>query len=263
MRWFIISALIVLAGCGPSQEELEAQQRAEAAAAEALAREQAERTAQVTCAIMAETRNMDAAQRVTQVNDVREELGLPPYLSGDDEIKRAFEFGTCEILVLDLNWKEVTDRLEDEYLAEQRRLAAEQARLAEEQRAREEAERQERLAAISAAVEARGYAIFNDEAERRGETMYLKGTGTRYTGEVRSFRDGTLSNRWNFENGKEHGLIEVFYSDGTLNFEWCYENAERVGGRDGRPACLRRGLPIYVPSLSRYVSGGEAGYPTK
>ena len=64
----IILSLVVLASCGPSAEEKRQvemeQQRIEQEASEKLAQEKAIRIAAVTCSIMGETRNMDAAVRV-------------------------------------------------------------------------------------------------------------------------------------------------------------------------------------------------------
>jgi hypothetical protein len=67
------------------------QQRIEQEASEKLAQEKAIRIAAVTCSIMSETRNMDAAIRVEKMNDAREKIGGEPFLRGDDAIKEAFE----------------------------------------------------------------------------------------------------------------------------------------------------------------------------
>jgi Na+-transporting methylmalonyl-CoA/oxaloacetate decarboxylase gamma subunit len=68
----IILSLVLLASCGPSAEEKRQvemeQQRLEQEASEKLAQEKAKRIAAVTCSIMAETRNMDAAVRIVAIS---------------------------------------------------------------------------------------------------------------------------------------------------------------------------------------------------
>ena len=68
----IILSLVLLASCGLSQEEKT-------------------NIAAVTCSIMGETRNIDAAVRVEKMNDAREKIGGEPFLRGDDAIQEAFE----------------------------------------------------------------------------------------------------------------------------------------------------------------------------
>ncbi len=107
MRPFFIVIVIFLAACGPSQEEKQ-------------------NIAKVTCSIMAETRNMDSAIRVEKVNDARVKIGGEPFLQGDEEIKRSFKYGLCELLVLNdpgydasISMKiEMENRLTDERIAE-------------------------------------------------------------------------------------------------------------------------------------------------
>ena len=65
-------------------------------------RRKKEKIAAVSCAVMSETRNMDAAIRVREINAAREKIGGEPFLRGDDAIKEAFEYGLCEELVLDV-----------------------------------------------------------------------------------------------------------------------------------------------------------------
>ena len=77
----IILSLTLLASCGPSVEEKK-------------------NIAAVTCSIMGETRNMDGAVRVREMNDAREKIGGEPFLKGDDAIKEALELGLCQELVL-------------------------------------------------------------------------------------------------------------------------------------------------------------------
>ena len=82
-NYLVLCLTLTLIACGPSQEEKE-------------------KIAAVSCAVMSETRNMDAAIRVREMNAAREKIGGEPFLRGDDAIKEAFEYGLCEELVLDV-----------------------------------------------------------------------------------------------------------------------------------------------------------------
>jgi len=77
----LISLAFILISCGPSPEEMAT-------------------VAQVTCNIMAETKNMDGALRIKEINAAREKLGKPAFLGSDDVIKQSFEYGLCASLVL-------------------------------------------------------------------------------------------------------------------------------------------------------------------
>jgi len=119
MRWLAPVICMLVAACGPTDAEKE-------------------RIAQVTCAIISETKNMDSAERVERVNDAREELRLGPFLDGDRYITEAVKHGVCDLLVLDGNWIEPLEKLQ---AAEVRRLAEQEAaeaeRLAEQERQRQ------------------------------------------------------------------------------------------------------------------------------
>ena len=80
--WKLSIALLspILVACGPSQEEID-------------------NTATITCNIMAESRNMDAALRIKDINGAREKIGQSPYLGDDAGIKESFHWGLCEQLV--------------------------------------------------------------------------------------------------------------------------------------------------------------------
>lgn len=88
----LVVMCVSLGGCGMSDTERE-------------------NVASVTCSIISETRNMDAAIRVEKINDARTALGEDPYLDGDDGIKESLEFGMCEELVL--NDSDYTTKLEE------------------------------------------------------------------------------------------------------------------------------------------------------
>jgi hypothetical protein len=113
--------------------------------------EEKENIAAVTCSIMSETRNMDAAVRVRELNEARDKIGGEPFLRGDAAIKEAFDWGLCQQLVLNETYDETLKPLKDaeqerkeaiqererlawEAGAEDRKIAAEKKRLEEDKR---------------------------------------------------------------------------------------------------------------------------------
>ena len=145
-NYLVLCLTLTLIACGPSQEELKRaemeQQRIEKEAAEQLAAEESVRVVAVTCAVIRETRKMDSAIRVREVNNARESIGARPYTLGDETLTDAIKYGLCEDLVLD---NDIVAKLEIIYEAE-REFEAERRRIAAEKRAEEEriaAERRE------------------------------------------------------------------------------------------------------------------------
>ena len=86
--------------------------------------EEKENIAAVTCSIMSETRNMDAAVRVREMNEARDKIGGEPFLRGDYAIKEALDFGLCRKLVLNETYDESLLLLKDAK-RERERIAAE------------------------------------------------------------------------------------------------------------------------------------------
>lgn len=79
--YLVIFSSLILASCGPSQKERE-------------------EIATIACNIMGESRNMDSAMRIREVNSAREEIGEKRFLGSDNAIKEAFEYDLCRELVL-------------------------------------------------------------------------------------------------------------------------------------------------------------------
>ena len=128
-KTILILLSFILISCGPSKEERQT-------------------IAQLTCNIMAESRNMDAAFRIKEINAGREKLGEPAFLGSDEDIKESFEYGLCPDLVLNNDYdyqqlliskyKQISEDAETLRLTEEARLA-EEARFAEEVRLVKEA----------------------------------------------------------------------------------------------------------------------------
>ena len=104
-------SFFLIASCGPSPEEKK-------------------NIAAVTCAIMGETRNMDGAVRIREINDAREKIGGEPFLDGDKVIKESFEYGLCQELVLG-TYDEKLQSIKDAE-SERERIMAEALLVAEE-----------------------------------------------------------------------------------------------------------------------------------
>ena len=135
---FATLLLSFLFSCGPSPEEIAAELK------------QRNDLATVTCNFMAESRNMDAAMRIKEINSARERLGEELYLGTDSGIVESFKYGLCKELVLndpEYNAKLITIM---EAVAEQTRKDEERARIA-----REKAAEEARIAREKAAEEAR------------------------------------------------------------------------------------------------------------
>ena len=106
----IVAIALLLNGCGQSRDEKE-------------------KITAVTCAIMAESRNMDASIRVEKINEARDKIGGEPFLDGDDAIKEAFEYDLCQELVLNETY--------DQSLLSSKGAERERERIAAEKRAEE------------------------------------------------------------------------------------------------------------------------------
>ena len=99
--------LFGIVGCGPSAEEIAAQEQeaSEIAKAEeqvAFLEEEKRKSdiATITCNVMGASRNMDGAFRIKEVNYAREKMGEELFLGTDEDIKISFTFGLCKELVL-------------------------------------------------------------------------------------------------------------------------------------------------------------------
>ena len=95
LKVMMVSAtLVLLSGCGLSESEKTD-------------------VALVTCSIMGESRGMDGAVRVKEINNAREKLGEDVFVEGDKSIGEAFEHGLCQELVL--NDKDYSSKLANSY----------------------------------------------------------------------------------------------------------------------------------------------------
>ena len=174
--------MVLLASCGLSQEEKT-------------------NIAAVTCSIMSETRNMDAAIRVREMNDAREKIGGEPFLRGDSAIQEAFEYGLCQELVLNESYDETLQPLKDAK-REKERIADSKPSVKEEFHP-------------NGKLESRAnHHPKNDGGEKHGlwEEYYASGQ-VRVTG--------------NYKDGKQHGAYEGYYDEGELQFKGFFNDGEK------------------------------------
>ena len=257
MKTYLVLCLtLTLIACGPSQEEIKRaemeQQRIEQETTEQLTAENSTRVAAVTCAVMRETRNMDGAIRVREMNAAREKIGGEPFLRGDAVIKEAFEYGLCEELVLDVVIYDETlrrlkyvkrerERIAEEKRAEEYRIATEKQRItAEKQRiADNEPTVEEWFHPNGELKERTNYQSKDDGGKKHGlsrqwwdngqlmsETSYKDGEDHGLSRDW--YPNGQLWMEYTYKDGKEHGLSRVWHNDGQLFYENCYSNGEEV-----------------------------------
>jgi antitoxin component YwqK of YwqJK toxin-antitoxin module len=225
----IVICTFLVCSCGQSQEEKE-------------------KIAAVACSIMGETRNMDSAIRVREMNDAREKIGGEPFLRGDSTIQEAFKWGLCLELVLNENYDETLQPLKDAK-REKERIAAEKQRIAAEKRAEERriaAEKraeEKRIAAEKRAEEKRIAAEKRAEeeriaAEKRAEERRIAADKQRIADSKPTVKEefhsnGKLKSRTNFQpksdGGKKHGLSETYQETGEIRRKWFYKNGNRHG----------------------------------
>ena len=108
---------------------------------------------------MGESRNMDAADRIREINAARKSIGESAFLGTDSDIKEAFQYDLCQELVLNDEYEAKLEereriaaaerleaRREADNIAMRERLKADNERIKAERIAREEREEAERIA---------------------------------------------------------------------------------------------------------------------
>jgi hypothetical protein len=203
----LILSLVLLASCGPSQQE--------------------KKIAAVTCSIMSETRNMDGAVRVEKINEARDKIGGEPFLDGDAGIIEAFEWDLCQELVLNEAYDESLQSLKDTE-RERERIAAENQRIAAETRAEEKrviAEKQ-RIADSTPTVKEEFHS--NGNLSRRTNYQSKTEGGKREGLDERYYENGQLEYKGNYKDGEWDGLFERYSDGGELAFAACYDNGSEV-----------------------------------
>ena len=193
----IILSFVVLTPCGPSAEEKRQvemeQQRIEQEASEKLAQEKAIRITAVTCSIMSETRNMDAAVRVEKMNDAREKIGGEPFLRGDSAIQEAFEWGLCQELVLNESYDEILHAKR-----EQERKTLEKQRIVDSK------------PTVNEEFYASGKLKSRINFQPKTDGGEAHGLAEDY------YENGNLKRKVNYKDGQRDGREELYFENGKL-----------------------------------------------
>ena len=176
---------LMMSACGPSQGEKET-------------------IASVTCSIMSETRNMDSAVRIREMNNAREKIGGEPFLGGDAAIKESFQSGLCQELVLG-----VTIILDDELSP---RVNGENVL----------------WYAVDSQIPFTGIALtFHDYQNSKLERKQTYKEGKEDGLWEEYYKNGRLSAKGNYKNGERDGLEEFYYDNGKLEEKVNYINGKQ------------------------------------
>jgi hypothetical protein len=223
----LVLCLFLIVSCGQTQDEKS-------------------KIASVTCSIMGETRNMDAAIRVREINDAREKIGGEPFLEGDDKITESLQYGLCTELVLNDTYEQSLkilkdaererQRIEAEKRAEEKRIAAENQRIADTKpsvkeefypngqlKLRENRHPKNDGGALHGLYE---YYFENGQLGRKSNYKDGKSVGL----SVSYQQNGQLDTRVNYKDGKYHGLFEWYWvSTGKLKSRTNYKEGKKDG----------------------------------
>jgi hypothetical protein len=244
MKRLLLLTAILLTACGPSQKEKE-------------------EIAIITCNIMGESRNMDGAVRIKEINAAREKMGEDSFLGSDDAIKQSFKYGLCRELVL--NDHDYIDKLTAALEIELARLKAEEeerekreesARIAREKReesariAREKREEPARIArekreetarieselalAAGAKIKELVKKLLSEGKEVSLHTngqisMIRPNKGSSLNGNVeRFYKNGQMMFKAPYQNGKKEGISEYYDYDGNLTSKKCFKDGSEI-----------------------------------
>ena len=235
----ILLSLILIVSCGLSQEEKKD-------------------IAAVTCSIMSETGDMDAAIRVREMNDAREKIGGEPFLEGDSAIQEAFEWSLCQELVLNESYDETLQLLEDA-ARERERITRENQRIVdtkpsvkEEFHSNGELKSRTNYQPKSDGGKEHGLTeIYHENGQLHSKVNWKDGVRVDglfetydQNGQLESkgnYKDGKLDGLWeyfrengqlvsksNHKDGEFDGLWEMYSKNGELLFKDCYKNGEET-----------------------------------
>ena len=233
MKRLLLLTAIFLTACGPSQEEKE-------------------EIAIITCNIMGESRNMDGAVRIKEINAAREKMGEDSFLGSDDAIKQSFKYGLCRELVL--NDHDYIDKLTAALEIELARLKAEEeerekreesARIAREKReepARIAREKREETARIESELALAAGAKIKELVKKllsegkevslhtNGQiSMIRPNKGSSLNGNVeRFYKNGQMMFKAPYQNGKKEGISEYYDYDGNLTSKKCFKDGSEI-----------------------------------
>ena len=175
-----IPILLMLFSCGPSVKEKE-------------------EIAVLTCNIMGESRNMDAAFRIKEINGAREQIGEDRFLGTDDEILESFELGLCNELVL--NDKEYEVKLNNA------------------------------LFGVGLTSSLNGKVVsYYENGQLRERANFKDGKEEGFWEEY--YENGQLKSKVNYQEGKKVGFWEEYYENGQLKKKVNNKDGKEEGYRE-------------------------------
>jgi hypothetical protein len=167
-----------------------------------------EEIAIITCNVMGESRNMDSAMRIKELNAAREKIGEDRFLQTDAVIKESMKYSLCKDLVLNDSYDEKLSNLkaiEAEQKLAEAKIKAEKQRIAAEK---------QRIADSKPSIKKE---YFPNGNLRRIVRYQAKNDGGLREGLAEEFaEDGKLLATYNFLNGKLHGEYKVYYENGQI-----------------------------------------------
>ena len=167
-----------------------------------------EEIAIITCNVMGESRNMDAAMRIKELNAAREKIGEERFLQTDAVIKESMKYSLCKDLVLNDSYNEKLSNLkaiEAEQKLAEAKIKAEKQRIAAEK---------QRIADSKPSIKKE---YFPNGNLRRILRYQAKNDGGLRDGLAEEFaEDGKLLATYNFLNGMLHGEYKVYYENGQI-----------------------------------------------
>jgi hypothetical protein len=197
-------AIFVIASCGMSDADKE-------------------EIAIITCNVMGESRNMDAAMRIKELNAAREKIGEERFLLTDAVIKESMKYSLCKYLVLNDSYDEKLNNLKaieaEQKLAEAKIKAEKQRIEAEKQRIAAEKKRIENL---KPRIEEEFYSNGNLKTRVRFDRGKENGLTEVY------FESGQIQYRVNMKDGLLHGIFEEYLENDQVPSKSCYQNEELV-----------------------------------
>ena len=201
----IIFSLVLLAACGPSQEEKQ-------------------NIAQNACSILGETKKSDSSTRMQIINDAKEKIGVEPFEPGDSTIREVLKFGICEEFIM----KDFTDfhstlRVYREGERRRRGLALKEKYYADN-------------TTIKGSLEGKKTNQLVYRINQQPTKFFKNGTSSLNPDDwephgLAEYWDefGVIEDRRNYKNGKLHGVSEDYYVPGQLVRKTNYKDGIKDG----------------------------------
>ena len=180
-----------------------------------------EEIAIITCNVMGESRNMDAAMRIKELNAAREKIGEERFLLTDAVIKESMKYSLCKDLVLNDSYDEKLNNLkaiEAEQKLAEAKIKAEKQRIAAEK---------QKIADSKPTIKKEYYP--SGELKRIVRYQAKNDGGLKHGLEEMFYKTGELSRTSNNINGKEQGLRYVYYRNGQIMYRIDYKDGQQDG----------------------------------